>query len=439
MFPGGVRIRRRRGVDASGPRALRIAWALAVASASVVACSAIVGVEDVTLAKRDASDVPPEGDGDTTDTGEPPLPTDGSVAPQVQLALGFNHTCARKKSGTVLCWGDNGAGQLGDGIPFDAGPRPDALVPQAVKGIDDAIAIASGLSHTCVVRKAGTVACWGINSFGQLGNGTKERSSSPGPVIGLANAVALSGGTSFTCALQSNGKVSCWGANYSGQLGDNTKVDRTTASDVLQLDGAKGIATGEHHACAIVGGGAVKCWGKNDDGQLGTGNTTESLVPVDVGLSDVAQVVAASRFTCARQNSGQVYCWGANYLGQLGTGTANAAPNPSPTSTVVRDALSIWVGYEHACAARKTGETVCWGAAGDGQLGSGTVAAEASIPDPRPVVGLASALEVSTGGNHSCATTVSGAVYCWGSNSLGQCGNGTRERAYAAVKVSGFP
>lgn len=421
-------------------RRLRLVWALASASACAVACSALVGVEDVTLAKnKDAGETPPDEDGEAAEA-EPPLPVDGSVEPSVQLALGFNHSCAAKKAaGTVLCWGDNGAGQMGDGISFEAGTRPDVLTPQAVKGISDAIYIAAGLAHTCVIRRGGTAACWGLNSFGQLGNGTKERSSSAVPVIGLANATAIVGGTSFTCALQTNGKVSCWGANYSGQLGDNTKVDRTTASDVLQLDGAKGIAAAEHHACAIVAGGAVKCWGKNDDGQLGTGNTTESLVPADVGLSDVAQIVAASRFTCARQNSGQVYCWGANYLGQLGTGSANAAPNPSPTSTVVRDALWIWVGYEHACAARKTGETVCWGAAGEGQLGSGSVPADASIPNPKPVVGLASAVAVATGGNHSCATTISGAVYCWGQNTLGQCGNGTRERAYAAVKVGGFP
>ncbi len=414
---------------------------LSIANASVVAyaCNAIVGVEDVRLAKnKDGGEAPPDDGGDVPETA-PPVPPDASVEASVQLALGFNHTCARRANGSLACWGDNGAGQLGDGVPFDAGPRGQALEPQAVVGIDDAIAIAAGLSHNCAVKRDHTVVCWGVNTFGQLGNGTKERSPSPVPVSGVTTAVELAGGTSFTCARLSSGKVSCWGANYSGQLGDNSKIDRTTAADVVQLDGAVGVAAGEHHACAIVAGGVVKCWGKNDDGQLGTGSTSESLVPAAVALTDVVQVVAASRFTCARQRSGQVYCWGANALGQLGTGSVNTAPNPSPTLTVVRDALSLWVGYEHACAARRNGETVCWGSAGEGQLGSGTVPGDASIPSPQTVVGLTSALGVATGGYHSCATTENGAVFCWGSNSLGAVGNGTRERAYAAVKVKGFP
>jgi alpha-tubulin suppressor-like RCC1 family protein len=184
----------------------------------------------------------------------------------------------------------------------------------------------------------------------------------------------------------------------------------------------------------------VKCWGKNDEGQLGNGSTMESLVPTPIAsLTDIVQVVAASRFTCALERAGQVHCWGANTLGQLGTGSPNAAPNPSPAVTGVSDAIAIWVGYEHACAVRRTGEVKCWGAAGNGQVGSGAVPDDASIPKPTAVVGISGALGISTGGDHSCATTASGSVLCWGSNSLGQLGNGTTSRAYAAVPVSGYP
>jgi alpha-tubulin suppressor-like RCC1 family protein len=105
----------------------------------------------------------------------------------------------------------------------------------------------------------------------------------------------------------------------------------------------------------------------------------------------------------------------------------------------VSDAVDLWVGYEHGCAARRTGEVRCWGSAGNGQVGSGSVPDDASIPRPTPVVGLSNALAVTTGGDHSCATTTSGAVFCWGSNSLGQLGNGGTARAYAAVPVTGYP
>jgi alpha-tubulin suppressor-like RCC1 family protein len=359
----------------------------------------------------------------------------------VQLAAGLIHTCARKVSeGKVRCWGDNGAGQIGDGISFDAGDRPSVLKPQEVVGISDAIAVASGGSFSCALHKGGTVSCWGVNTFGELGDGTTDRSSSPVDVKGVTNAIAIAAGTSFTCALIKGGSVMCWGANYAGQLGDNTKLDHANAAPVQQLTNVVGIATAERHACAVIDNGSVKCWGQNDEGQLGTGNTNESLLPAPLAsLSNVVQVVAASRFTCSRQRSGQVNCWGANTLGQLGTGSPNAAPNPSPAITAVNDAIYIWVGYEHACAVRRTGAVSCWGEAGEGQVGSGMVGPDASIPQPTNVMGISSALAVSTGGNHSCATTNGGAVFCWGENSLGQLGNGTTDPSFAAVPVTGFP
>ena len=417
---------------------MQLAWTIAAGSAMAIACSAIVGVEDVTLARsKDAAQ--PEDDGEVVDDVRV---TDAQTAKEasVQLAVGFIHTCARKTQGQVLCWGDNGAGQVGDGIAFDAGARPSVVKPQQVVGMTDAIDVASGGSHSCAIRKNGTVACWGVNTFGQLGDGTTTRSSTPVPVGNVAGAIAIAAGTSFTCALLQGGLVKCWGANYSGQLGDGTKNDRSTAAPVQQLTGAKAIATAEHHACAIVDDGLVKCWGKNDNGQLGTGNTAESLFPTALpSLAEIVQVVAASRFTCSLQRSGQVNCWGANTLGQLGTGSPNAAPNPSPAITAVSDAIAIWVGYEHACAVRRSGAVSCWGQAGDGQIGSGTVPDDASIPSPTAVVGVTGALAVGTGGTHSCATTASGAVFCWGAGSLGQLGNGDTQRAYAAVPVIGFP
>ena len=422
---------------------MRLAWMLAAVASTasaVLACSAIIGVEDVRLSReKDGGEELDEGVA-LDEGGEPIDSSPGRAEASVQLALGYLHSCARKTDGKVRCWGENGAGQLGDGIPFEAGTRPVRVVPQDVAGVDDAIELASGLSHSCVIRRGGGVACWGLNTFGQLGDGTTTRSSSAVTVTGVAGAISLAAGTSFTCALLSGGAVSCWGANYSGQLGDNSKVNRPTAAPVQGLTGAVSLAAGEHHACAVVAKAKVMCWGKNDEGQLGNGSTVESLVPTPLAsLDDVVQVVAASRFTCARLAFGQVNCWGANTLGQLGTGSPNAAPNPSPAITAVSDAVSIWVGYEHACAARRGGEVSCWGAAGEGQVGSGSVPADASVPRPTTVVGISGALAVSTGGDHSCGTTSTGGIFCWGSNTLGQLGNGTKERAFAAVPVSGFP
>jgi len=372
---------------------------------------------------------------------ERPL-TDADTVPEDrgELALGFNHSCARLRDGSVRCWGENGTGQLGDGVPFDGG-RPDLLEPQPVQGIDDAIAIAAGLSHTCVVHRPGYVSCWGNNFFGQLGDGTEQRSSSPVKVLGLSNATALAGGTSFTCALRSDTTVACWGANYSGQLGDGTKESRPTAAPVNGLTGAIAIAAATDHACAVLEGGDVSCWGGNSEGQLGIGSITESLTPTKLtALSDIAQVAAAARFSCARQAGGRVYCWGNNQSGQLGNGSPNGEPNPSPILVPgVGDAIFLWTGFEHACAVRKGGAIACWGSAGNGQLGKGSVPSDASIPMPVAVVGAPPAIGVWTGGNRSCSLASDGRAFCWGQNATGQLGNGTREQSYAAVPVSKLP
>ncbi len=439
-----MRIWERSGVDArnTGVRVtitsrLCLALVLGTASTVLLACNAILGVQDVTLREDDAGRAKQDGP-EPDDSIE--ADADVETVDRGELALGFNHGCARLRDGTVRCWGDNGSGQVGDGRPLDAS-RPDVLKPQVVKGIDDAVAIAAGLSHTCVVHRPGTVSCWGYNFFGQLGDGTEQRSSSPVKVLGLTNAIAIAGGTSFTCALRADKTVVCWGANYSGQLGDGTKVKRPTAAPVKGLTGAVGIAAATDHACAVLEDGSVMCWGGNTEGQLGIGSTTESLTPTKLtALTDVVQVAAAERFSCARQKSGRVYCWGNNQYGQLGNGSPNPDPNPSPILVpAVGDATFVWTGFEHACAVRESGAIVCWGAAGQGQLGKGTVSSDASVAMPVTVVGAPPAIGVWTGGNRSCSLAADGRAFCWGQNATGQLGNGTKEQSYAAVPVSNLP
>jgi alpha-tubulin suppressor-like RCC1 family protein len=429
----------------------KVALALACASAVLIACNAIVGVEDVALKSPtrgpgvDGSSGGTGGGGDDDDSGGSGLPHDDAALPKVDrgtLALGFNHACARMPNGTVKCWGDNGAGELADGVPFESPTRlQQSLVPLPVPNLSDVVDIVSGLAHTCVIHKAGTVSCWGVNTFGQLGDGTKDRSSKPVDVVGLSDATSLGPGTSFTCAVRKDKTAVCWGANYSGQLGDGTKDDRGTPAPVKGLTGVISLTGANDHACAALESGEVLCWGGNPDGQLGIGSTAESLLPAKLGgLSNIAQVAAAARFTCAREQGGRVFCWGSNDFGQLGNGIPNTDPNPSPIIVPsIGDATFLWTGFEHACVVRKTGAVACWGRADDGQLGTGTLP-DASIPTPVAVTGMPGAARAAwTGGNRSCAIAEDGSVYCWGVNTLGQLGNGTTDRAVKAVPISAFP
>lgn len=104
------------------------------------------------------------------------------------IAAGDLHTCALSTSGTVQCWGSGGFGQLGNGS------TDRSALPVAVKGVSTAVAVASGYSHSCAVLQSGAVQCWGGNANGQLGNGATANSAVPVTVSGISTAIAIAAG-----------------------------------------------------------------------------------------------------------------------------------------------------------------------------------------------------------------------------------------------------
>ena len=146
-------------------------------------------------------------------------------------AGGGLHMCARKTDGTLWCWGYNLAGQLGDGTT-SVGFSP---VQVAALGTSVAEVAASG-SHTCARKTDGTLWCWGDNSNGQLGDGTKTNSSSPMQVVAAGtNLAEVTAGGSYTCARKTDGTLWCWGDNNNGQLGDGTTLSPWTLPKRLSL------------------------------------------------------------------------------------------------------------------------------------------------------------------------------------------------------------
>jgi len=291
------------------------------------------------------------------------------VSDAVETACGLRFCCARRASGRVSCWGENTVGQLGNG-----GSGSAVTSPVDVSGLTDAASIALGDSFGCARRAGGQVVCWGDNGSGQLGDGTMVSRSTAMAVTGLpAGVQQLSAGALHICARTGGGHVWCWGNNQAAQLGDGSLLSRSTPVEVIDLSDAIVIAGAYRHTCAVRVTGGVVCWGDNSTGTLGDGSRTRRTTPVAVmGLTDATSVAARSAgFTCALRAGGTVVCWGSNNT-MLGIGFSSAdALVPGDTVVGLTDAISITAGLGFSCARRRTGAIACWGRGPSGELGNG--------------------------------------------------------------------
>lgn len=332
----------------------------------------------------------------------------------------LSHACAVRASGAMTCWGANAAGQLGDGTTTTS------YRPVAVVGVTGAVEASTGGTFSCARLSSGGVRCWGANAVGQLGNGTTSSGATPPvDVLGLTDAVQVVSGNEHTCARRASNQVVCWGQGNFAQMGDGGTSARSSPVNVSGLSDAIDADAGHHHSCAIRAGGQVVCWGGNDGWQLGNASCTTVSCggnrPVEVtGLTDAIDVTAGQWHSCAIRAGGQVVCWGRNEVGQLGDGVsdhgATIGLGYDATRTPVNvlgltDAVEIAAGSQHTCARRASGQVVCWGAGGFGQLGDGT---STDRPTPVNVSGLGDAVELDVGQRSGCARRTSGQAVCWG-------------------------
>lgn len=348
------------------------------------------------------------------------------------LGAGLSHSCALADAGRVKCWGANNFRQLGDGTTTDR------LTPADVTALSEPLTtIAVGGNHACGLTAAGSVKCWGLNQYGQLGDGTATETAAAVSVVGLQSGiVAVAAGRRHSCALTSAGAVKCWGSNEKGQLGDGGTTDSSLPVDVIGLQsGVAAVLAGGYGTCAVTSAGAAKCWGDNTYGQLGDGTTNEAQAPVDaVGLgAGVADISISGSRTCARLNSGGAKCWG---LGPLGNGADNDSSVPVDVQTLGADAIAVAVGFWQTCALTSAGSVKCWGYNDSGNLGDGSYSTQLA---PTLVQGLESgATEIATNDDHTCARLQSGELRCWGFGANGQLGDGIPSRRLVATDVVGL-
>jgi alpha-tubulin suppressor-like RCC1 family protein len=283
-----------------------------------------------------------------------PLAVEGLSGVTAVAAGGF-HSLALLEDGTVMAWGENAYGQLGQGStsgpeacedPGTTIPHPScSLTPTPVPGLSGVKAIAASANQSYALLDDGTVMSWGENEFGELGysqesfehcgDGELGRCvSTPTQIKGLSKVIAIAAGQRHALALRADGTVVSWGYNASGEVGDGTQQAKYQPTTLSGLSGVVSIGAGAVDSLALMSDGTLMEWGSNDLGELGDGTNTGpekckefapnlacSTVPVEVpGLSHIKQVAAGYRHTLALLESGAVMAWGYNEYGALGVG-----------------------------------------------------------------------------------------------------------------------
>jgi alpha-tubulin suppressor-like RCC1 family protein len=235
--------------------------------------------------------------------------------------LAGGHTCGLTSTGAAYCWGYNRWGTSGDGTEVGH------LTPTAAAPGLAFTSITTWENHTCGITTTGETKCWGLNVHGQLGNGTTSLNITvPVTVLGGITFTSLSAGWQHTCGITSTGASSCWGLNLYGELGDGTTTDRLTPTPVSSALAWSSISAGGWlQTCGLATTGAAYCWGSNLNGvSLGTGTPSSQLIPAAVGPGlglQFAAIHTGIRHSCAITTSNRAYCWGDNVFGALGDGT----------------------------------------------------------------------------------------------------------------------
>lgn len=322
----------------------------------------------------------------------------------VQVSLGGAHSLALCSDGTVASWGDNSFGQLGDNSTTRR------RVPVAVNTVAGAsalagktvVSVAAGYDYSLALCSDGTVAAWGYNNKGQIGNNSRTSCQVPvavsvsqgASVLAGKRVVTIAAGGYTSLALCSDGTLAAWGFNGYGQVGDNSTVDRLVPVAVNVEAGTSAlfgksvvaVAAGGIHSLALFSDGTLAAWGSNSGGQLGINSmVVKRLVPESVNMSagtsalsdkTVTFLAAGSDNSLALCSDGTVAAWGLNNNGQVGDDSTtnrlapvmvNVVNGTSALAGKIMTALTA--GYGHNLALCSDGTLASWGDNFSGQVG----------------------------------------------------------------------
>jgi hypothetical protein len=329
----------------------------------------------------------------------------------------------------LMRWGRNGSGQLGDNTVV----KKSSPVQTIAYGANWK-SVFCGFTHTVAVKSDGTLWTWGSNAtYGQLGDNTVAAKSSPVQTIAFGtNWKQVSAGYQSTAAIKTDGTLWLWGNNTYGNLGDNTTVRKS--SPIQTIAGGtnwKQVACGYRHTAAIKADGTLWCWGYNAYGALGNNTITNRSSPVQTvtGETNWKQVSGGQYHSAAIKNDGTLWCWGYNNAGQLGDNTTAHKSSPVQTTAYGTNWKQVYSGAYHCTAIKTDGTLWAWGN-NSGTLGDNTISNKSS-----PVQTIAFGTnwkQVSGGTYHTAAIKTDGTLWCWGWNDDGELGDNTATNSYSS-------
>jgi len=366
------------------------------------------------------------GDGTTTNSALPVQESSKSTNWK-SVSAGDSYTMAIKDDGTLWGWGYNGGGRLGDGTGAERHePTQEKSASTNWKSVS------AGGDHTVAIKEDGTLWAWGVNSSGQLGDGTNDERREPTQEKTLSTDwVLASAGYKHTVAIKDDGTLWAWGDNDEGQLGDGTreKKNEPTQESSASTDW-RYVSAGKYHTIAIKSDGTLWAWGQNAYGQLGDGSTTRREVPTQESskATNWEKAEAAYSSTIALKSDGSIWSWGDNTYGQLGDGTAQQRETPTREYSQSTEWEKISSTLYHVLAIKSDGTLWDWGENNEGQLGDGTV--YNTIVPNQEITKATDWVAVSAGKAHTLAIKSDGTLWAWGWNYHGALGDGTGTTYY---------